>query len=384
MGANGPLDLVVFGATGYTGRLVCEQLRTRHPTGDQVGWAIAGRSSEKLDALRTELGLDPSIETVVADTSDQASIESLAGRTRAVLSTVGPYQLYGSGLVEACVNAGTDYVDLCGEPTWMKEMIDRHQDAARESGARIVFACGFDSVPFDLGVHVLQQSAIERFGQPLPRVKARIRSLRGSGSGGSIATFATTMAAIGDHPEFIGVMADPFALAEGAAGPPQPSGQERVYEEEFGGWSGPFMMSVINTKVVHRSNFLSAGVYGDDFVYDEMILLGPEPGDDTGDMTVDPSLQPGEGPSKAEREAGFYDIVFVGTNDDGETLSASVSADLDPGYGSTSKIVAEAALCLLDVPGPGGLFTPATAMGDHLVGQLRTHGDVTIQLEDLT
>ena len=187
------------------------------------------------------------------------------------------------------------------------------------------------------------------------------------------------MAAVGEHPELAGVMTDPFALCEGSTGPPQPSGQKRVYEEEFGGWSGPFMMSAINTKIVHRTNFLSGGAYGDDFVYDEMILLGPEPGEETGDMTVDLSLQPGEGPSRDEREAGYYDIVFVGSSDGDAAVQVSVAADLDPGYGSTSKIVAEAAVCLLDAPGPGGFLTPATAMGARLVEQLRAHAEVEIE-----
>ena len=374
------VDIAVFGATGFTGRLICEHLRDRHPTDDEVTWAIAGRSADKLEALRAELGLGAHVPAVVADASDQASIEDLAGRARLVLSAAGPYQLYGSGLVAACAAAGTDYVDLCGEPIWMARMIAEHQDAARDRGARIVFACGFDSVPFDVGVHVVQRAALERFGRPVSRVKGRVRSMRGAGSGGSIASFGATMAAIRADRELLGVMGDPFALCEGTSGLPQPSGRKRVYEEEFGGWSGPFMMSAINTKVVHRTNFLT-GAYGDDFVYDEMILLGPEPGKEAGDLAVDPSLEPGEGPGIEEREAGFYDLVFVAAADDGPTLTASVSADLDPGYGSTSKIIVESALCLLDTPGSGGFLTPAAAMGDHLVDQLRTQADVAIQIE---
>ncbi|MDZ7676665.1 MAG: saccharopine dehydrogenase NADP-binding domain-containing protein [Acidimicrobiales bacterium] len=372
-------DVVVFGATGFTGRLVCEHLRDRGP---DCRWAIAGRNRSKLEAVHAELGLGDDVSIVVADSDDQASLDAMAADTRVLCTTAGPYQWYGSGVVAACATHGTDYVDLAGETPWMKDMIEAHHDTAVGSGARIVFAGGFDSVPSDLGVFLLQETAIERHGRPMPRVRMRVRSLRGSGSGGTMATMRATMRAAKEDPSVFTALVDPFSLAGDFQGPDQPSGQERIEEPDFGGWSGPFMMAAINTKVVHRSNFLLDHRYGTDFVYDEMILLGPDPSGESGDMGADPGLQPGEGPSRDEREAGHYDIVFRGEDDDGHVVEVEVAADLDPGYGSTSKIIGETALCLLETSGPGGCTTPVVAMGDELIDALREHAGVRIQVRE--
>jgi short subunit dehydrogenase-like uncharacterized protein len=368
-------DLVVFGATGYTGRLVCEHLRDR---GRSSRWAIAGRDLAKLASVHRELGLGDDVDLVVADTGDQSSIDAMVADSRVLCTTVGPYQWYGSGVVAACAAHGTDYVDLAGETPWMGRMIEAHHGAAVESGARIVFAGGFDSVPSDLGVLLLQETAVERHGHAMPRVRMRIRSLRGSGSGGTMATMRATMAAAKQDPSILAALVDPFSLAGDFRGPEQPSGQERIEEEDFGGFSGPFMMAMINTKVVHRTNYLSDHRYGTDFVYDEMILLGPDPAEDSGDLGADPGLQPGEGPTREEREAGHYDIVFRGDDAAGNVVEAEVAADLDPGYGSTSKIIGEVALALLDTEGPGGCLTPAVALGDELIDRLRAYAGVRI------
>jgi short subunit dehydrogenase-like uncharacterized protein len=293
-------------------------------------------------------------DDVVADSDDQASVDAMVADTRVLCTTAGPYRWYGSGLVAACAAHGTDYVDLAGETPWMRDMIEAHHAAAVGSGARIVFAGGFDSVPSDLGVLLPQETAIERHGHPMPRVRMRLRSLRGSGSGGSMATFRATVDAAKADPSIIATLMDPFALTGDFEGPEQPNGQERMEEPDFGGWSGPFMMAAINTRVVHRSNLLLGHRYGTDLVYDEMILLGPDPTAESGDLAADPRLQPGEGPSRAEREAGHYDIVFRGEDDEGNVVEVEVAADLDPGYGSTSRILGEAALCLLDTPCDGG------------------------------
>lgn len=369
--------LVVFGATGYTGRLVCEHLRDRD---DGCRWAIGGRDRGKLEAVHHELGLGDDVGIVVADTEDQPSIDAMVAGTRVLCSTVGPYQWYGSGVVAACAAQGTDYVDLAGETHWMEQMIEAHHDAAVESGARIVFACGFDSVPSDLGVLLLQETAIARHGAPMPRVRMRVRALRGSGSGGTMASMRATMEAAKQDPSVVASLVDPFSLAGDFQGPEQPRAQERIEEDDFGGWSGPFIMSTINTKVVHRSNYLLDHRYGTDLVYDEMILLGPDPGADSGDFGASPHLQPGEGPTREEREAGYYDIVFRGEDARGNVVETEVAADLDPGYGSTSKIIGEAARCLLDTPGPGGCLTPAVAMGTTLIDRLRAHAGVRIDV----
>ncbi|MEQ8802219.1 MAG: saccharopine dehydrogenase NADP-binding domain-containing protein, partial [Haliea sp.] len=226
------LGIIVYGATGYTGRLVCEYLNGQYGVNGAVNWAMAGRSKEKLIAVRDELGLSENIPLVVADADNADSVREMVARTRVLITTVGPYQLYGSDLVAACAGAGTDYVDLCGEPAWMHEMIAAHGDAAKASGARIVFSCGFDSIPFDLGVWFLQEAAEERFGAPMPRLKGRVRVMKGTFSGGTLASFKATMAAAARQPEMVKLLMDPFALTEGHAGVEQPSGMAPVYEEE--------------------------------------------------------------------------------------------------------------------------------------------------------
>ncbi|MEM9036477.1 MAG: saccharopine dehydrogenase NADP-binding domain-containing protein [Actinomycetota bacterium] len=370
-------DVVVFGATGYTGRLVAEYLRDR---GHGARWAIGGRDRGKLDAVHAELGLGDDVGIVVADTGDQASLDAMAADTNVVCTTVGPYVWYGSGLVAACAAHGTDYVDLAGETPWMRDMIAAHDETAAASGARIVFAGGFDSVPSDLGVFLLQETARERFGRPMPRVRMRVRQMQGTASGGTMASMGAIMEAAGSDPSVLEALIDPFSLAGDFQGPDQPTGQEQIEEPDFGGWSGPFVMAAINTKVVHRSNHLSGGRYGEDLVYDEMLLLGPDPAAGAGDFAIDPGLQPGDGPIEEEREAGHYDLVFRGEDGDGNVVETVVGDDLDPGYGSTSKIIGELALCLLDTTGPGGCLTPAVALGATLVERLQDHAGLRIEV----
>jgi short subunit dehydrogenase-like uncharacterized protein len=258
------LGVVVYGATGYTGKLVCEYMNSQYGVGGDVSWAMAGRSLEKLEAVRDELGIHEDLELLLVDSDDPASVRSMAARARVVLTTVGPYQLYGSDLVEACAREGTDYVDLCGEPAWMHQMINDWSETARESGARIVFSCGFDSIPFDLGVYFLQQAAQEKLGSTVSRVKGRVRAMKGTFSGGTVASFrATLKAAMQDH-DLVAILRSPFSLSEGFAGPKQPAGARPIYDSDLGSWAAPFVMATINTKNVHRSNYLLGHSYGED------------------------------------------------------------------------------------------------------------------------
>lgn len=383
--------IVVYGATGYTGRLVCEYLNQQYGVNGDVVWAMAGRSMEKLESVRDEMGVPADVPLIVADAGDQSTVDAMVASTKVVLTTVGPYQLYGSDLVKACAAAGTDYVDLCGEPAWMHEMIAAHGASAKASGARIVFSCGFDSIPFDLGVHFLQQAAKEKFGAALPRVKGRVRAMKGTFSGGTLASFKETMKAAAKTPGLVEILTNAFALTEGVNGPKQPSGAKPVFEEELGSWSAPFVMASINTKNVHRSNFLLGHEYGEDFVYDEMMLTGPgEQGEATANaVAADKSmaespLKPGEGPSKEERENGFYDVLFIGSGPDGNVLKVGVKGDKDPGYGSTSKMIAESAVCLVKNPeaASGGIWTPGAAMGSLLVQRLQDNAGLSFAVED--
>jgi len=387
-----PFDLVVHGATGFTGRLVVEYLLQRYPQGSSLRWAMGGRSAEKLAAVRDELGAPADTPLVVTDTSNSASLQALMASTRLVLTTVGPYQLYGNELVAACAAAGVDYVDLCGEPAWMRRMIDAHEATAKASGARIVFSCGFDSIPFDLGVFLLQREMQARFGQPASRVRGRVRKMKGTFSGGTAASLKATLAAAASEPGVLDLLRDPFALTPGFTGPRQPSGAKPMVDEALGEgvWVAPFVMAAINTRNVHRSNFLLGHAYGQDFVYDEMLVTGPgEKGEAIANaVAADKSLgsdsgpQPGEGPSRAEREAGHYDVLFLGEDAAGHRLRVAVTGDRDPGYGSTSKMITEAAACLLENRStPGGIWTTAPALGQALIERLQANAGLSFSVE---
>ncbi len=384
------LGVVVYGATGYTGKLVAEYLNNQYGVDGDVSWAMAGRSADKLEAVREDLGISPKVPLIVTDASDPVSVRAMVERTAVVITTVGPYQLYGSDLVAACAEAGTDYVDLCGEPNWMQQMIGAHSEAAKASGARIVFSCGFDSIPFDLGVLFLQEEAKELFGTTMPRVRGRVCGMKGVSSGGTLASFKATMAAAAGNPELVASLMNPFALTPGFTGPEQPSGMKPMYDDVMESWVAPFVMATINTKNVHRSNLLLGHDYGTDFVYDEMFVTGPG---DEGEaiaraVAEDKSMandttQPGEGPTKEQRETGFYDLLFVGQTADGKTLRVSVTGDLDPGYGSTSKMITESAVCLLKNPeaASGGIWTPAAALGTLLIDRLKRNAGLTFEVE---
>lgn len=387
--ADKPFDIVVFGASGYTGRLVAEYLAAEYG-GTDLTWAMAGRSLDKLTSVRTEMGISDAVALLEVDVDNPASVSEMVDACRVVITTVGPYQLYGDELVKQCAERGTDYVDLTGEPSWMHETIARFSEAAKLSGARIVHSCGFDSIPFDLGVYLLQQHAIEKTGEPIATVKGRVRAMNGTFSGGTIASMRATMASAKANPAIIQVLTNPFALTDGFTGPEQPAGMAPQYDEELQSWSAPFIMAPINTKNIHRSNFLMAHRYGEDFRYDEMLLTGD--GDQgkaaaefvaKDDSVAKSDLQPGDGPSKEERENGNYDAIFAGQACTGDLMISSVQGDRDPGYGSTSKMLAEAAMCLLHNPelASGGLWTPAAALGDALIERLQAHAGLTFQIE---
>ena len=389
--SSAEFDIIVYGASGFTGRLVAEYLATKYGGGN-LKWAIAGRDLDKLASVREAIGAPRDLPLIAADAENPASLRTMAGRTASVLSTVGPYQLYGSGLVAACAASGTDYVDLCGEPIWMRQMIDAHEAEARRSGARIVFSCGYDSLPFELGVFFLQQAAKQRLGSSVARVKGRVRKMKGTFSGGTAASMKAIFAAAANDPNLLPKLRDPFVLTPGFEGPKQPPGNKPLFDEDLGMWMAPFVMANINTRNVHRSNFLLGFPYGKDFVYDEMVVAGPK---ETGEATAKAiiaannklsaqgSPKPGEGPSKEERESGHYDLLFLGIGSDGRQLKAVVTGDRDPGYGSTSKMIAECAICLrrdaADIA--GGFWTPGAAMKDALIKRLVDRAGLTFAVE---
>ena len=386
-------DIVVYGASGFTGRLVVEYFASRYRDSD-IKWAMAGRSLDKLAAVRDAIGAPADTPLLSADAADPASLGAMLAQTSAVLTTVGPYQLYGSELVAACAASGTDYLDLCGEPVWMRRMIDTHHATAQSTGARIVFSCGFDPIPFELGVFFLQATAkAGNSAAPVSRVKGRVRKMKGTFSGGTAASVKATFAAAAKDLSLVALLKNPFALTPGFDGPKQPPGNKPLFDDDLGMWAAPFVMSTINTRNVHRSNFLMEFPYSRDFVYDEMMLAGPgEKGAAVAKAIVAANAemggpggpQPGEGPSKQERETGFYDIgLLVGLAVDGRQVRVAVRGDRDPGYGSTSKMIAECAICLeRDRPDlAGGIWTPGAAMGDRLIKRLVDNAGLTFEVE---
>lgn len=401
-------DVVVYGATGFTGRLVVEHMLATYGVGRDVDWAIAGRSKSKLEAVRQEIGAPDTLPTIIADASEPSTLATLAQSASVVITTVGPYQLYGEPLVAACAEAGTDYVDLCGEPAWMAAMIARYDALAKASGARIVFSCGFDSIPFDLGVTFLQQQSQERIGAPLKRVRGRVRAMKGGFSGGTIASLMATLEATKRDPSIAKTLANPFALTPGFTGPPQPSGEKVEHDAVAEQWATPFIMATINTKNVHRTNHLLGQAWGRDFAYDEMLLTGDG---DAGQKRARAAARqgaiqnamlgfqptralmrrfvlpkPGEGPTKEERETGFYDVLFTGETADGRAMRGHVKGDKDPGYASTSKMISESAMCLArdvsrDETG-GGVWTPGAALGSKLIRRLEANAGLRFALEN--
>ncbi len=398
------LDLIVFGATSFVGQILCRVLVERHGVGgassgqDQLQWAIAGRSADKLAAVAKATGAD--VECIVADASSPDDMAALVAAAHVVVSTVGPYALHGSELVAAAAAAGTDYCDLTGEPQWMLRMIDAHGAAAEASGARIVHACGFDSIPSDLGVHVLQSEAMERFGAPCTSIAMRVKSMSGGASGGTVASLLNVVDEAAADPDLRKVLANPYALAPDGmrSGIEQPQVITPVHDDASDQWVAPFVMAAINTRVVHRSHALLGRPWGDEFEYDEAMLMGEGPlgmakatavsGGVAGFMglaTIAPMRklldkfvlpQPGEGPSPGAQEAGSFDLRFYGATASGERLQIAVTGDRDPGYGSTAKMLAEAAFCLVeddDDDAGGGFWTPSTAFGDRLVERLETY-----------
>lgn len=390
--SSAKFDIVVYGATGFTGQLVAEYLTQHYKADNSLKWAMAGRSLGKLKSVRDAIGAPGNMSLVVADASDAASLKAMVEQTMSVITTVGPYQHYGEELLAACVATGTDYFDLCGEPVWMRQMIDKYEAEAKESGARIVFSCGYDSVPFELGTFFVQEEARRVFGAPAARVKGRVRDMRGTLSGGTAASAKATFDAVARDLSLVAILNDPFALTPGFTGPKQPKGNKPFVEEDLQSWAAPFAMALINTRNVHRSNMLMGFPYGKDFVYDEMVLTGPgEKGEANARLVMAANAgktgpdapKPGEGPSKEERENGRFDLLYVAIAPDGRMVRAGITGDRDPGYGSTSKMISECAMCMLreatDVP--AGFWTPGAAMQHKLIKRLVDHAGLTFRVE---
>lgn len=434
-------DIILYGATSFVGKLTAEYLvkllrrnalfpNDKLPP-QKINFAIAGRNQEKLKALKDKISppIDDeklanehqsqednqpilpdnlNIDIVLADSHDPKSLESMAKKARVIISTVGPYLTFGEGLIKACAENGTDYVDLTGEAIFIKDMMTRYQDAAKKSGARIVNSCGFDSIPSDLGVYFTQKHAKAKFNQPCSEIHMRVKGAKGGLSGGTIASMAAIFGEVGHDKARRRQLANPYLLNDDANAPRirQTKLNKPQYDIEHNRWLAPFVMESINSRIVHRSNQLQGYAYGRDFCYDEavwmkdgvegqLMSLGMSAGivafamvmsNNTSRKFLSDHILPksGSGPSKSDRDEGYFDLRFFGNTKQGATITTKVTGNKDPGYGSTSMMLAQSALCLaLDIDKNdvmGGFWTPASALGDKLIQRLESFAGIEFEV----
>ena len=400
MKRNKEFDVIIWGASGFTGRLVVAHLFKNYGVNGDLIWAMAGRNKKKLKQVRSEIA-DNSVPIIIAESNDEVSLKEMIIRTKVICTTVGPYAIYGSKLVSLCANQGTDYCDLSGEVQWMRKMIDQHHETAKINGVKIVHTCGFDSIPSDMGVYFIQRELKAQIGQLANKIEMRVAGIRGGISGGTYASLTKVMEQAFLNKEVHKVLTNPYGL--------NPKGKIEgddirdlnsiIYDEVSKSWIGPFVMAGINTKVVRRSNALSGYIYGKDFRYDEATMSGKGlKGRIKGYLMALPLLimttkpesflkkiankilpKPGEGPTKEQREKGFYNLKFYATLKDGSRFLGRVTGDMDPGYGSTSKMLGEAAVCLAkdNLSNISGFLTPSIAMGDFLLIRLENRAGLS-------
>ncbi|NRB65253.1 MAG: saccharopine dehydrogenase NADP-binding domain-containing protein, partial [Saprospiraceae bacterium] len=365
---NRKYDVVILGATGFTGRLVAEYLLKTYGVDADLQWAMAGRSGDKLATIRKALGNDD-IPTLVADTKDAASLDQLASQTKVVCTTVGPYAKYGSEVVAACVRQGTHYCDLAGEVHWIRRMIDTHHEAASAKNLKIVHCCGYDSIPSDMGVYWLQKQVKENYGAHCQTIKSGVKASKGGLSGGTVYSMTNILAEAQKDKSIYGTLINPYGLnPEGEREGPDGRDLATIqYDSDFKSWTCPFMMAAINTKVVRRGHAVQGYPYGKSFSYSEVTLTGDgfsgrmkgvlttlplgvlmkaKPGSFAKRLVDRFAPKPGQGPDQEARETGFWVFDQVGILPDGTRVRARLKGDRDPGNGSTSKMLGEAAVCL--------------------------------------
>ncbi|GAA6135854.1 saccharopine dehydrogenase NADP-binding domain-containing protein [Oceaniserpentilla sp. 4NH20-0058] len=399
-------DIILFGATSFVGNILTAYMMEQYPDSQGVTWAMAGRSETKLNALK-DAHQAHNIPHIIADAADPQQLEAMVKQTKVIISTVGPYALYGEPLVKACVENGVDYCDLTGEVQWYKRMVDKYETTAKQKGARIVHCSGFDSIPSDLGVYFLQQQAQAKFGEPCTEVKLGVAKLKGGASGGTVASMVNIVKEAAKDSALRKELKNPYSVCPSGHGftRRQVNVNGAIYDEDFQQWLGPFVMAAINTRVVHRSNALSGNAYGDDFAYSEAMLMGRggkgksrarNMGWGLGVFMVMAAIgptrwilekfilpKPGEGPTPEEQLKGGFEYRFVGKTQSGKKLSVKVTGDRDPGYGCTAKMLGQAAVCLANISKQdksGGFWTPATIYQDDLIQRLIDKSGLTFEI----
>lgn len=410
-------DLIVFGASSFVGQILTRYLAETYGLNGELKWAIAGRSESKLQMVRgslvSALGDDARhLPILLADASRDDQVRALCEQTRVIVSTVGPYALYGEPLVRACAESGTDYCDLTGEPQWIKRMLEKYEAAAKASGARIVHCCGFDSVPSDMGVYFLQAEAQKRFGHHASQVHMRLKAGKGGISGGTIASMLELTKEVMANPALRKELANPYSLCPAGHGFSQRQNTMSGIDKDTDllSYTAPFIMAAINTRIVHRTNALRNNAYGSDFCYNEAVLTGSGAKGWIGaalmtggigafllGAALKPSRwllekyvlpKPGEGPSPKQQQEGFFDIRFIGRSDDGQTIITCVKGKGDPGYGSTAKVLGQAASGLaLDYyrdgkkcDREGGFWTPASMFDERFIRRLQEKADLSFEV----
>ncbi|MBC8304931.1 MAG: saccharopine dehydrogenase NADP-binding domain-containing protein [Pelagibacterales bacterium] len=399
-------DIIVWGASGFTGKLVAEYLFKKYGSNKNLKWAIAGRNSLKLNSVRKDI-LDSTVPLILADSNDSQSLNEMVKKTKVICTTVGPYAKYGSKLVAACVENKTHYCDLAGEVQWIRKMIDQYHKEAKNNNTKIVNSCGFDSIPSDMGVYYIQKQTRASKNQRAKLIEMRVAGAKGGISGGTYESLSKVNEEANKDKEIFKVVINPYGL--------NPIGEQDgldrsdlrkiIYDKSSNSWIGPFMMAAINTKIVRRSNALSNYYYGKDFMYNEatlsgkgilgkikgyflaipvFLLMSAKPGSILKKFIDFILPKPGEGPNKKDREAGFYNLRFYITLEDGSKAFAKVIGDMDPGYGSTAKMLAESAVCLAkdELPDSSGVLTPSTAMGDALLDRLEKNAGLSFNFNN--
>jgi len=390
-------DIIIWGASGFTGRLVAEYLYTNYNSKD-LKWAIAGRDNQKLISIRKTF-LNDEVPIVLADSFDETSLNKMTQRANVICSTVGPYAKYGSLLVKSCIKNKTHYCDLAGEAQWIRKMIDLYHEEAIRNQVKIVNSCGYDSIPSDMGVYFINKNLSKKN----LTIKMRVTGTKGGYSGGTYASMQNIIKEASSDRDVRKSLTNPYGLNPVG----EQSGHDKrdlssvVFDKKIKSWMAPFLMAGINTKIVRRSNALSNYNYGKDFKYDEavmtgkgikgqlagimlsipLILLAAKPGSILNKIFSFFVPKPGQGPDKKERESGYFSSKFFVFDEHSNSSIFKVTGDRDPGYGSTSKMLAESAVCLAkdNLDNTFGIITPSYAMGNNILERLVSNAGLSFK-----
>ena len=396
-------DIIIWGASSFTGKLVTEYLFNKFGS-SKIKWAIAGRDLGKLKKVRSQVA-DKNIPIFIADSFDKESLLKIVKKTKVICSTVGPYSLYGTKLVKLCVENYTNYCDITGEAHWIRTLIDNFHEEAKSKKIKIVNSCGFDSIPSDMGVYFIQNEMKKVYKTYAKSIKMRVAGIRGGISGGTYSSLNNLLKEAYADKSIFKVLNNPYGLnpKDKMDGLDKKDLRKIIFDKESNSWIYPFIMAGINTKIVRRSNALINFQYGKDFRYDEamiagkgisgfwkailavfpLAMVGLNPNSFLKKIINSFMPKPGEGPGVEKRKNGFYNLRFYITIDEKRKAFAKVIGDSDPGYGSTSKMLAESALCLAfdNLPKNYGILTPSSAMGEKLLHRLIKNAGLSFEIK---